>query len=234
MEETMAKSLAKSVLAATLAIGTITGVATAEDARIKHMSFKITVPFKNDITVTSSNGKRWDTILPKTVPLWVDIEVDTRYPGVVDRAGLYLGVCSKTGCGSHPRLLYWDDNGRDWRFHGDFNFDTGRIPVSTADIAKTNVGDAVLGACNATLQGEETATEVISVGVPVTATLSVNTRKRVRAGFNASGTEPSTDPSDPPFNGGDVSKTATVIMTVNCLPLSKAEAPPKPVSVDIR
>ena len=232
----MAKFFATLALAAAaLAVGTMTGVASAEDASIKHMSFKITVPYKSDIAVTSSDGKRWDTILPKTIPLWVDIEVDTRQPGYVDRAGVYLGACSKTGCGANPRLLYWKKHSRDWSFHGDFNFDTGRIPVTTTTgIATTDVGDAMLNACNAKLQGEEAATEVISLGVPVTATLSVNTRKQVLAIWDDSGTEPTTDPSDPPFNGGDVSKTTTFIMTVNCLPLSKAEAPPKPVSVDIR
>lgn len=230
----MFNSFKKTAIAAAVAFGAFTGLASAEDARIKHMSFSITVPYKSDITVTSSNGKRWDTILPKTVPLWVDIEVDTRLPGYVDRAGLYLGTCSKTGCGSNPRLLYWDKNSRDWSFHDDFKFDTTRIPVTTTGIATTNIGDAVLNACNAKLEGEEVPNEVISVGVPVTATLSVNTRKRVRTAFDASGTDPSTDPFNPPFNGGDVSKTTTFMMEVNCLPLSKAEAPPKPVSVDIR
>jgi hypothetical protein len=199
------------------------------------MSFSITVPYKSDITVASSDGKRWDTILPKTIPLWVDIEVNTRYPGYVDRAGVYLGTCSKTGCGSNPRFLYWDKNGRDWKFNGEFKFDTGRIPVTTTDgIAATNVGNAMISACNATLQGDEAATEVISVGVPVTATLSVNTRKQTLAMWDSTGTGPNTDPWNPPFNGGDVSKTTTFMMKVNCLPLSKAEAPPEPVSVDIR
>ena len=55
----MAKFFAKSALAAAaLAVGTMTGVASAEDASIKHMSFKITVPYKSDITVTSSDGER--------------------------------------------------------------------------------------------------------------------------------------------------------------------------------
>jgi hypothetical protein len=144
----------------------------------------------------------------------------------VDRAAIYLGTCS-----SNPRLAYWDKETRDWRFHGKFEFDTGRIPVSTAGIATINVGDAALNACNGELQSEGAATGGISVNIPVTATLSVNRRKRVGAFFDASGTEPSTDPWNPPFNGGDVSKTATFIMKVNCLPLSMAEAPPKPVSV---
>jgi hypothetical protein len=103
MEEKMLKSFAKTALAAAVTIGAFSHVASAEDASVKDMSFSITVPYKSDITVTSSDGERWDTILPQTVPLWVDIEVDTRHPGYVDRAGLFLGTCSKTGCGSNPR-----------------------------------------------------------------------------------------------------------------------------------
>ena len=171
----------------------MTGVANAEDASIKHMSFKITVPYKSDITVTSSNGKRWDTILPKTrtSSRWTS-RSNTRYPGYVDRAGVYLGGCSKTGCGA----IRDSSTGIRTVATGASTAISISTPVeipvtTTAGIATTDVGDAMLNACNAKLQGEEAATEVISLGVPVTATLSVNTRKQVLAMWDDSGTEPS-------------------------------------------
>lgn len=200
----MLKSFARTARAAvTLTVSAFAGAASAEDAKVKEMSFAIRVPFKSDITVTSSDGQRWDTILPQTVPIWADIVVDTRHPGFVDRAAIYLGTCSKTGCGSNPRLAYWDKETRDWRFHGKFEFDTGRIPVSTAGIATINVGDAALNACNGELQSEGAATGGISVNIPVTATLSVNTRKRVGASLTPQ------EPNRPPIPGTRPSMAAT-------------------------
>jgi hypothetical protein len=55
MEEQTLTSLAKAALAAAvLTMGAFTTPASAEDAKIKHMSFKITVPYKSDITVATA------------------------------------------------------------------------------------------------------------------------------------------------------------------------------------
>ncbi len=230
----MLKSFAKTVLAATsLTIVAFVNVAIAEDANIKDMSFKITVPYKSDITVTSSDGKRWDTIVPTTIPLWADIEVDTRHPGYVERAGLFLGDCAGTACGGNPRLAYWNFKTRDWSFHGKFQFDTSRIPVSTTGIATVGVGDEIIAGCNLKHADAQATTKGHSLGVPVTASLSVNTRTSVLSFWNPYLNQPYTDPAIP-FNGGDANVKTTFLLKVNCLSLSMIEAAPKPVSVDIR
>ena len=119
----MLTSSAKIALAASvLTMAAFVTAAKASDAKIKHMSFSIAVPPKSEITVTSSDGSRWDTILPAKFPLWASIVVDTRFPGYVERAGIFLGTCTDTGCAANPRLAFWANKRRDWTAHGNFDF----------------------------------------------------------------------------------------------------------------
>ena len=224
----MFKSFTKMALAvAALTMSACIGAASAEDAKIKHMSFKITIPYKSDINVISSDGKRWDTILPTTIPLWADTVVDTKHPGYVERAGVFLGTCSGSSCGKNPRLKFWSPMERDWKFHGYFNFDTGEIPVSTDGIATVSLGDEVLKRCNLAIPQTGGTSFPHSFDHEVTLSLSVNTRKaQLMSQAIVEGGDG--------FHGGDANDRTTFSMRVNCIRFHPIGAPPKPASVDIR
>ncbi len=176
---------ASALVVGVLTIGVFSGPADSEDAKIKSASFSIKVPFKSDITVTSSDGTKWDTIVPQTLPLWADAVVDTRRTGYVERVGIWLGTCTGSDCGTHPRLFFDAPIVRDWKFHKMFNFDTGRIPVSNGGIPVVSVGSDILRACNTQLQPDG-ATKPHSQNVRMNLSLSVNTRKAASLKFGQS------------------------------------------------
>jgi hypothetical protein len=223
----MRSSFARLALAAAALIAGAGGL-HAEDARVKHISLSIKVPYKSDINVISSTGKSWDRILAARIPLWADIKIDTAHPGYVERAGLFLGACSGSSCGMFPRLMFWSPIARDWQFHGLFDFDTGTIPVSNGGIAITSFGDRILSTCNADNTGSDTS-RPRSFDVTAELSLSVNTRK---AQFMSGGAI--LEGGDDAFDGGDANARTSFSIRVNCLAFAHAEAAPKPAGVDIR
>lgn len=222
----MLKKQTKALCTAAILALAIAGAAKAEDAKIKSASFSIKVPYKSDINVTSSDGSKWDTIVPQTFPLWADAVVDTRHPGYVERVGIWLGQCTGSGCGTHPRLFFDAPMVRDWKFHHTFSFDTGKIPVSKGGIPVVSIGDDILKACNTQLQPDG-ATKQHSPNVRMNLSLSVNTRKALSINYQI------LEASDA-FNGGDVSRHTGFNVKVNCLAFQGIQAPPKPLVVDIR
>src|SRR5262245_11608174 len=64
------RTLARLIGAATLFSGAWTVGAVAEHARGNKMTYYIIVTLKSEITVTSSDVTRWDTIVPVTVTFW--------------------------------------------------------------------------------------------------------------------------------------------------------------------
>jgi hypothetical protein len=221
MEEKMLKSLTKTALAATaLSVGTFVFAASAEDAKIKHISLKITVPYKSDITVTSSDGEKWDTILPTTIPLWADIVVDTYHPGYVEQGGIFLDNCRGRPCRDNPRIAHWTAMDRDWKFHGTFNFDTSAI-------ADSRFAMEIFNACNAELQPDGASQEHSIYPFWMQATLSVNTRK-AQSMANAIGPDAGGD-----FGGGDVGAgPAPFAVKVKCVAFQTIKVP-EAVSVDV-
>src|SRR5688572_23094222 len=99
--------LARSLLAGIGGAALATGVALAEDAHVNSMTFDVSSPYQMAVVnVTSSNGKRWDTILPGNVGFHAIMQVDTRHPGYVERAGIFLGKCTNTDCANNPRVFF--------------------------------------------------------------------------------------------------------------------------------
>ena len=73
----------------------------AEDARVNSMSFELQSPYQGAVvSVTSSNGwKSWDTIQRGAkISFNAVMQVDTAYPGYVERVGIWLGKCTNTEC----------------------------------------------------------------------------------------------------------------------------------------
>jgi hypothetical protein len=224
MEEKMLRSFAKSALAvAVLATGAfITPVSAEENAKIDKMSFSIR-PVQNTINVTSSDGRRWDSILSEPFALWADIVVDTKHPGYVERAGIFLGLCSGNACGANPRLAAWQPVTRDWSFHNTVVFDPSQIR------------EQILDRCNAELQQPFGTSQSHDPDLPLFASLSVNTREAAYLGggvdvlprIGALG-------EDAEFDGGDANTQTGFKLKVNCMRFVEIEAAPKPISVDIR
>ena len=222
----MLKKLKKlAFLLAAIAVGASTS--QAEDAKIKSASFSITVPFKSEINVASSDGARWDTIVPETFPLWADAVVDTKSTGYVERAGIWLGRCTGSGCSMNPRLFFEQPMVRDWKFHHTFSFDTGKIPVTMGGIPVVSIGDDILKACNTQLQSDG-ATKKHSQNVRMDLSLSVNTRRALSINYQL------VQANEDNFDGGDVTRHAAFNMKVNCLAFQGVQAPPEPYSVNVQ
>ena len=215
------RTMARLIGAATVLSGAWIGGALAEDAHVKKMTFDIIVPWKSEITVTSSDGTRWDTIVPGTVTFWAHMVVDTRHPGYVERVGIFLGHCNNTQCGNGFPLL-WHDTilERDYNHQAYLQFSADKIPVSTGGIAVVPFGNQILDRCNAKLQPDG-ATATHSFPMTMTASFSVNTRKAQFEGFFS----PVEFGSG--FGGGDHTRHADMTVPVNCVGVKRAlDRPP--------
>jgi hypothetical protein len=208
-------SVARCLVAATALSGACIASAAAEDAKVKEMKFQVVVPFKSEINVTSSDGSRWDTILPELLTTWVNMVVDTRYPGYVEKVGIFLGHCNNTRCADSPRIFYDGVVARDYRHQTYLRF--------SASIVERLHGDQILNACNSQLQPDG-ATKEHRFALPTTASFSANTR---RARFKAFMWP--LESGDTSFNGGDHTRHANFVFTVNCRPAPTKVTEPPPV-----
>ena len=115
-------------------------------------SLSVSVPYKSEINVISSDGKSWDRIRKEKVPLWINFQASSD----ASFGAVHLGPCLES-CWSEkpgfwfPFLGYVNLNGSG-AFHGNLSFDTSLIPVSTNGIAILNYGDRILRRCNEKLQ----------------------------------------------------------------------------------
>jgi hypothetical protein len=87
-----ARTLVASVAATTLLSVAVCADARAENAHINEMTFNVQSPYPTaTINVSSSDGTKWDTIQPGTIGFWAHMKADTRWPGYVNQAGIFLG-----------------------------------------------------------------------------------------------------------------------------------------------
>jgi len=77
----------------------------AEAAKVKSMSFSVEQGIWI-IHVTSSDGKKWDTLSGSPINLTAHMKAKTPYPGYVRLAEVDLGKCSGGECAVAP-LLWW-------------------------------------------------------------------------------------------------------------------------------
>ena len=222
-----AGALAMSLAAATLLSGVLQTKALAEEnAKIKEMTFDVSeLPLFSTIRVASSDGKKWDTILPAQVGFEARMKIDTKYPGVVERVGIFLGHCNHPQCGNGFPLVFFDaPNVRDYIHSKSVTFSTAKIPVSSpTGIAAVPYGDQILKKCNDGLTADGATLEQ-SFQMTMWASLSVNTQKATSLG---------NDPNEvweefPDYSGGDQTRHGTFHMSVTCLATSKTVANPNP------
>jgi len=212
-----ARAVLKGVTMAALLSGALAVNAAAEEnAKIKSASFLIQPVYQGDeIRVTSSDGKKWDTIDAKALKLSATMKVDTKYPGYVDAYGILLGACFNTGCHNNPVMFYGRSTSRDINHNEVLSFPGNKIPVSTNGIAVPGFGDEILNSCNSQLTSDG-ATKAYSFSKLLTASFSANTRKgKPPRRVEVSGLP---DGEYPDYNGGDVTRQAKFTVRVTCVP----------------
>lgn len=222
------RSLSKTIAAGAAAIAlacAAAGPSLAEDARIKSLSFSVSPHLQPpDIEVTSSDGTRWDTIVPKDIRFWADMTIDTRWPGYVEQVGLFLGACENLQCGNgYPLLFHEWPTTRDYSGTKLITASTSVIPTSSATgIAVVPHGDEILRKCNAGLQ-EDGATKPHSFSHAVTLSFSVNTRTE------AGKITPAEVQENPPaYNGGEVTRRDDLPVVVHCRATARTATNPRP------
>ncbi len=205
------------------------GTAVGEDARLKEVSLQLQTLPESLFIVTSSDGESWDTITSGRVTLRADAVVDTRYPGYVERAAIYLGDCARRPrglhCSDHPRLSFAQVYTRDWRASGDLSFGLSDIEGSTQ---MQSYITRILSSCN-----RYRPTESGTATVELEATLSANTRKAAPVHLNWLNKTKEGAPSTT-FDGGDASRAQSFRVGVECVAFSMINAPPEPVEIDLR
>jgi hypothetical protein len=216
-------SLKRAIVAGAAAVTILSGalhtVALADDdARISELMFDVSGSIlPSTIDVTSSDGKKWDTIAPGHVVFSAHMKVDTAWPGYVDQVGVFLGNCNNQQCGNgYPLLFHATPASRDYDQQTTISFSTSIIPISTSGIAVVPYGDQILNACNAHLQSDG-ATASHSFSKPMTVSFSVNTR----TGAIIAPTEVSDPALGPYFDGGETTRQGSFSVNVVCKPFLK-------------
>lgn len=159
--------------------------------------------------------------MPGQVVFWGHLHVDTRWPGYVEKAGIFLGACENAQCGNGYPLIFSEQvYQRDYNRQKNFAFSTTKIPVSTSGIAVVPYGDQILNKCN---EGRADASQPHSFSLPMTLSFSGNTRKDV-------GKLPPQEvvQGQVPFNGGVHTRSTHMLVEVNCLATSPTVENPIP------
>jgi hypothetical protein len=219
----LVRALFAGVAAAALSssFGTL---AMAEDAHVNSMTFDVSSPYQMAIVkVTSSDGKKWDTILPGTVGFHASMQIDTRSPGYVERVGIFLGKCTNTGCANHQRVFVHWAAVRDYNESRNVTFPVEKLKAGAPGIFGQTYGETILAECNKGLQPDG-ATKPHTKLIAPDVSLSVNTRKSV---LSPPPGEVFENPEDVPFNGGDHTRHGAFLVQLDCQATAKTAAPPK-------
>jgi len=189
------------------------------------MTFDVSSPYKLAIvTVTSSDGKKWDTIQPGEIGFHASMEVDTQQPGYVERVGIFLGKCTNTGCASNVRVYATATSSRDYNDSRNIMFSVDKLKAAAPSIFGESYGETILKECNKGLQADG-ATKPHNKLIAPDASFTVNTRKSVLTPPPAEVVE---DDSGISFNGGDHTRHGAFLVQIQCMATAKTVERPKP------
>ncbi|MDP2333435.1 MAG: hypothetical protein Q8M19_22375 [Reyranella sp.] len=199
-----ARALFVGTMTALLAACSLGGPAHAEDASINEAVFDAQSTFFAAIVTVKNDGEKWTHVLPGSVGFDARLKVDTRWPGYVERVGVWLGDCNGTGCGSNPRILFEVPLQRDFDVNRSLSFPVEKLLEARS--GAIGYRDLIMNRCNS-----RPATEPHSFKMTIDATFSANTRKATAEG--------NFDPVEvgSGFNGGDVTRHDTFEINVDCL-----------------
>jgi hypothetical protein len=211
-----ARALATSVAAATLLAGALVTGAHAEDAGINEAIFDAQSTYFAAIVKVADDGYKRTTVLPGSVGFDARMKLDTKWPGYVERIGVWLGQCNGPAeCGGFQQVLFEAPMQRDYDVNRSISFSTEDLVNARA--GATTYGQLILNGCNT-----KPVTERHVFQLTIDATFSANTRKAVF--------ESGMDPTEATqaFNGGDVTRHDTFEISVECLATSKTTQNPNP------
>lgn len=123
------------------------GAASADDAKIKSLSYSAEAAGMT-LRVGSSDGKKWDTLKPGNLHFNAKFNVDTRWPGYVEYVGIALGHCSGAQCLGMPKVWAAGIAQRDVNRSVSLFFPTSQIPVGNGGIPVIPDGGQILERCN--------------------------------------------------------------------------------------
>ncbi len=189
--------------------------ASAEQAaNIKEMSFTTQQVYNQEITVISTDNKKWDKIASGSYIFGAHINIDTKHPGWVRHVGIVLGACGGAGCSGKPLLWYRSPVQRDYENQMAVTFPTSKIPVSTTGIATVPFGDQIVAQCNSHLTPGGANAHTFAMDMPVT--FVADTLKNAFSENNPYSVNPSTPAQW--TDQTDHAKTAHVLVKVKCEP----------------
>ena len=238
MKTSMLKSLTRTALTATTLMLAATG-AHAGSAKWKEFIFDVKSPVTT-LHVVSSDGEKWDTLLPGNVKFWAHMRLDTRWPGYVVDVGVVLGNCSGSICDSFPVLWTKFVIERDYNGQRYFTVPTSLLTDSTPGLGLQSQN--IIDKCNEGLAADG-PTKEHDFEESFGATFVADTEKRW-GGLNGLIYE-AHNPFAPPLTRNypreiNHAKSGTFTVTVVCDAFpKKAELPPppratpKPVAVDL-
>ncbi|MEP4193094.1 MAG: hypothetical protein ABJN51_18530, partial [Sneathiella sp.] len=151
------------VLVATIVMSCFSTAVASDYAgmELKHFAFNLKEGNNPPVRVTSSDGKKWDTIQPGTGRFWGEMIVDTKWPGFVEGVNVVLGDCVSILCyGEHSSPVdlreetlfgksLWQ---RDYKSSRNFQFSYLKLMKAPANNSYTQTyGSIILGRCNEAL-----------------------------------------------------------------------------------
>src|SRR5262245_39925348 len=212
------RALVTGVAAAALLAGALGAGAQAEDAHVNEMIFDIITPYLTTVIQVTSNsgGDTLDTITPAQLSFWAHRKIDTRWPGYVERVGVFLGKCTNTECGAFALINFDFPSSRDYDKTGLVLFSTDKLANGKESIFATPYREQIISKCNAPDKPE-------SFLFPMPATLSANTRKDSTNLLPGEATL-----GEPQFNGGDATRHGYFLADVKCVRTSTTTADPRP------
>ncbi|MCG8492410.1 MAG: hypothetical protein MI743_12400 [Sneathiellales bacterium] len=211
-----------SALAVGTSLITIPDVSAADTAKIKHMSIKTVTNQDQIIYVISTDGKKWNKIQSGKVHFRAKMTIDTKWPGYVSSAAVYLGKCNGAACAPTERLFEEVVGDRDFFRTLPMSFNPTALmkaPIGKETSAK--IGKHIIDRCNKHLTpGGPTVKRSFSENFVVT--LGASSGKATyfdNVRFEIS-----------PLNKPTHIAHSIVPMPVICLPVEKK---PEPVNLDV-
>ncbi len=165
--------------------GSFVSPAMAGDtAKIKKMTIDTKSAYDQVVHVVSTDYKKWDKIKPGSAMFWAQMEVDTKWPGLINKVGVFLGKCTGYACTKYSRIYSEIVDERDYLKSRNFVFDTEALMYAQIDnSAIQSWGKYIIDRCNVGLPADG-PTKERSFYQDVQVTLGADTNQLVHKNTN--------------------------------------------------
>jgi len=133
----------------------VTPAMAVPNAKIKEMTISTKSAYNQVVRVVSTDYKKWDKIEPGTALFWAQMKIDTKWPGLINKVGVFLGKCNGYGCTSYSQIYNEIVDERDYLKSRNFSFDTAALMYAQIDnSAIQNWGQYIINRCNTGLSAD--------------------------------------------------------------------------------